>query len=416
PVVAHRTSPTNIGMYLLSTMAAHDFGWIGTTELSDRIERTFGTIHRLERHAGHLYNWYDTRTLQPLEPRYISTVDSGNLAGHLLVVGRGSRDLAGRPILGARAREGIEDAFALAREAARTPAGALRTGTVSRHDLEETLQILAEALIEDPGTPADWAVLLGRIEDAAATLTDVAEVLVEESAAGAADLLAWSTRVAGAAASHRQDLRTVAPWGEILAGDVPAWLVAEPERRRLWERALEMLSIVPSPAAVNLIARTAETELAQLGETLRDSGDLEVEAARRWIESLRAAVRGGRDAAAALVARLNGLAESADRWVEETDFRILYDRDRELFAIGYRPLEGRLDNAYYDLLATEARLASFVAIAKGDVPVEHWFRLGRPVTPVGRDAALISWSGSMFEYLMPYLVLRSPAGTLLDRT
>ncbi|MGH7542954.1 MAG: glucoamylase family protein, partial [Gemmatimonadota bacterium] len=416
PVVAHRTSPTNIGMYLISALAAHDFGWIGTSELSDRIERTFGTMHRLERHAGHLYNWYDTRTLQPLEPRYISTVDSGNLAGHLLVVGHGSRDLARRPILGARAREGIEDAFALAREAARMPAGALRTGTVSRHDLEETLQILAEALIEDPGTPADWAALLGRIEDAAATLTDVAEVLVEESAAGAADLRAWSTRVAGAAASHRQDLLTVAPWGEILAGDVPAWLVAEPERRRLWERALEMLSIVPSPAAVNLIARTAETELAQLGETLRDSGDLEVEAARRWIESLRAAVRRGRDSAAALVDRLNGLAGSADLWVKETDFRILYDRDRELFAIGYRPLEGRLDNAYYDLLATEARLASFIAIAKGDVPVEHWFRLGRPVTPVGRDAALISWSGSMFEYLMPYLVLKSPAGTLLDRT
>jgi cyclic beta-1,2-glucan synthetase len=116
------------------------------------------------------------------------------------------------------------------------------------------------------------------------------------------------------------------------------------------------------------------------------------------------------------VDRLNELAGAADRWVEETDFRILYDNDRELFAIGYRPLEGRLDNAYYDLLATEARLASFVAIAKGDVPVEHWFRLGRPVTPMGRDAALISWSGSMFEYVMPYLVLKAPAGTLLDRT
>ena len=416
PVVAHRTSPTNIGMYLMSAVAAHDFGWIGTTELAARIERTFDTMQGLERHAGHLYNWYDTQTLQPLEPRYISTVDSGNLAGHLLVVGQGSRDLIGRPILGPRARDGIEDAFALAREAARTPAGALRTGTVSRHDLEEALQILAEALIEEPATPAEWAALLSRMADAAATLTDVAEVLVEEDAVGAAELRAWSARVADAAASHWQDLRSIAPWGEILAGDVPAWLMAEPERQRRWERAVEVLSVVPSPAAVNLIARTAEIELAELAGTLGDSGDLEVEAARGWIESLRATVRRGRESAASLIDRLNGLAGRADRWVEETDFRLLYDRDRELFAIGYRPMEGRLDPGYYDLLATEARLASFVAIAKGDVPVEHWFRLGRPVTPVGRDAALISWSGSMFEYVMPYLVMKTPAGTLLDRT
>ncbi|MGH7588382.1 MAG: glucoamylase family protein, partial [Gemmatimonadota bacterium] len=416
PVVAHRTSPTNIGMYLLSTVAAHDFGWIGTAGLATRIERTFETMHGLERHAGHLYNWYDTQTLQPLEPRYVSTVDSGNLAGHLLVVGQATRDLARRPILGGQARDGIGDAFALAREAARTPAGALRTGTVSRHDLDEALQFLAEALTEDPGTPADWASLLGRIEEAAATLTDVAEVLVEEHAAGAAELQAWSTRVADAAASHRQDLRAVAPWGEILAGDVPAWLMAEAERRQRWERALEALSVVPSPAAVNLIARTAETELTGLAETLRDSADLEVLAARGWLESVLGAVRRGRESAATLVDRLDGLAATAEMRVEETDFRLLYDRDRELFAIGYRPLEGRLDNGYYDLLATEARLASFVAIAKGDVPVEHWFRLGRPVTPVGRDAALISWSGSMFEYVMPYLVLKTPAGTLLDRT
>ena len=98
------------------------------------------------------------------------------------------------------------------------------------------------------------------------------------------------------------------------------------------------------------------------------------------------------------------------------DFTFLYDRPRELFAIGYRPQDGTLDPGHYDLLASEARLASFVAIARGDVPVEHWFHLGRPLTPVGRGSALLSWSGSMFEYLMPDLVLDAPSGSLLEHT
>ncbi|MGH7549424.1 MAG: DUF3131 domain-containing protein, partial [Gemmatimonadota bacterium] len=415
-VIAHRTSPTNIGMYLISTVAARDFGWIGTDEVAGRFERTFGTLDRLERHAGHLYNWYDTRTLQPLDPPYISTVDSGNLAGHLLTAAEACRELTRKPVPGHGALQGIGDAFVLAREAARVTSEALRSATVSRHDLDESLQTLAEALAETPATTAAWAALLERMEAAAATLCDVAEVLAEENGEEAADLMAWSGRVADGIASHRRDLLTVAPWGKILAGDIPTWLSADAERRERWDRALDVLSTVPAPAAVTLVARAAEAELDPLAADLEGSGDLEIEAARRWIESLRAAVGRGRNSSAALVERLEGLAARADGWVEETDFRILYDVERTLFSIGYRPLEGRLDNSYYDLLATEARLASLVAIAKGDVPVEHWFRLGRPVTPVGKDAALISWSGSMFEYLMPYLVMKAPAGTMLDRT
>ncbi len=415
-VVAHRTSPTNIGMYLISTVAARDFGWIGTEEVAIRLERTFGTLDRLERHAGHLYNWYDTRTLLPLEPRYVSTVDSGNLAGHLLTVAQACRGLAHKPVLEHAALTGIGDAVVLAREAARVTSERLRSATISRHELDESIQALAEALAEEPTTSAAWAALLERMETAAATLCDVAEVLAEENGEGASELMTWADRVADGVASHRRDLLAVAPWGELLAGDIPAWLSADPGRRERWERAFEVLAIVPAPVAVNLVSRTAETELDALAADLEDSGDLEVEAARRWVESLRAAVRKGRESAAGLVERLPDLAARADGWVEEIDFRILYDDERELFSIGYRPLEGRLDSGYYDLLATEARLASLVAIAKGDVPVEHWFRLGRPVTPVGKDAALISWSGSMFEYLMPYLVMKAPSGTLLDRT
>lgn len=207
-VVAHRTSPTNIGLGLMATLAAHDLGYIDAPDLLGRIDATVTTIERLERHEGHLLNWYDTRTLAPLLPRYVSTVDSGNLAGALMVVAVGVQALS-----------------------------------------------------------------------------------------------------------------------PVLAGRITAL-------------------------------------------------------------------------------------------VDAMQFRFLLDPARQLFSIGYRLADaegpGRLDAAYYDLLASEARLASFIAIAKGDVPELHWFRLGRPVTSVRGAPVLLSWSGTLFEYLMPLLVMRSHPGTLLD--
>ena len=220
PAVAHRTSPTNIGMGLLSTLAALDLGLLSAEEMVDRVERTLTTVEGLERHEGHLLNWYDTRTLSPLLPRYVSTVDSGNLAGALLALAEGCRQLAGtRPAL--------------------------------------------------------------------------------------------------------------------------------------------------SP-------------------------------------------------------RLSALALRATALADGMSFAFLFDRERHLFSIGYRLADaggpGRRDGSFYDLLASESRLASFFAIAKGDVPQSHWFRLGRPVVSVDGVPTLVSWSGTMFEYLMPLLLMRTYPGTLLDQT
>ncbi|MGH9369619.1 MAG: GH36-type glycosyl hydrolase domain-containing protein [Thermoanaerobaculia bacterium] len=171
--------------------------------------------------------------------------------------------------------------------------------------------------------------------------------------------------------------------------------------------------------------------LASDSTTLENAPDLH-EVAARDVAALRGKLDGAGDdtalaslvqeleragaAAAALARRLVSLAHMAAQMVEEMDFTFLYERSRELFSIGYRVSDGRLDPGYYDLLASEARLASFIAIARGDVPVEHWFRLGRPLTPIGRGSALLSWSGSMFEYLMPDLVLNAPTGSLLGQT
>ena len=219
PVVALRTSPTNIGLQLLSTVSAADLGFIARSEMIDRVEKVFRSLERMRRFHGHFFNWYELTELKILEPAYISTVDSGNLAGHLIA--------------------------------------------------------LKQACYEQLKDPA----------------------------------------------LSRQDAK-----------------------------------------------------------------------------------------------RLQAIAERAHAYAVEMDFRFLYDEKRKLFTIGYHIGSNTVDNSYYDLLASESRLASFMAVAKDDVSVDHWFRLGRSLTASAGTRTLLSWSGSMFEYLMPALVMQTFPFTLLDQT
>ncbi len=333
---APRTSPTNIGLTLLSTGAANDFGWIGTVEMLERFEATFATLGRLERFRGHFYNWYDLRDLKPLEPRYVSTVDSGNLAAHLIALEHACLERVGQRLPTERALDGIADTLALLREAATALARRGRGRLVTSRQLEEALADASALLAPAPDAPAEWASRLAALSSRADTLTDIVRALGEEGdASGGEEALDWSLALRDCIASHARD--------------------ADPEPERS-------------------------------------------------------------DRAGGLNERLSEIAHAAGRMTAEMDFRFLYDWPRDLFSLGYRPQDGTLDPGHYDLLASEARLASFVAIARGDVPVEHWFHLGRPLTPVGRGSALMSWSGSMFEYLMPDLVLEAPSGSLLEQT
>jgi cyclic beta-1,2-glucan synthetase len=326
-VLAHRTSPTNIGLYLLTVLSAREFGWISVRETVSRIENTMATLDRLERFEGHLLNWYDTVTLEPLVPRYVSTVDSGNLAGHLLAVSEGCWRLRGR-VPGSEAAAGVRDVALLVREAAGGLTRRPQVEFVSGQDLEAALQVL----LDDTQAPA---AVLGdgwdEIERSAETVVDIGRTLAAGSEVGG-DLAYWAEALATTVRGHREDRLTDAEEREAL-----------------------------------------ETRLAALS--------------RRTAEMARA-----------------------------MDFSFLFNSDNGLLSIGYRILDSTLDESHYDLLASEARLASFFGIAKGDLPPGHWFRLGRSMTPMGADAALISWSGSMFEYLMPLLVMRSPPESILDST
>ena len=332
---ARRTSPTNIGLGLLSAVSAHDFGWIGTAELVERLEAMLTAIARLELYRGHLYNWYDTGTLTALEPRYVSTVDSGNLAAHLIALKQACLELMGRPVEAGRSLQGIGDAFALLRAAAGQLDGIGRGGVVTSRQFTRALEEAGALLAPLPGDAPDWSSRLEALAARTENLVDIARALGDGGAAKIEPAVDWALALRDCVASHLRDA----------AG-----------------------------------ARAAGAE------------------------------------AAALDTRLSAIAATAARIVEEMDFTFLYDRPRELFAIGYRRADGSLDPGDYDLLASEARLASFVAIARGDAPVEHWFHLGRPLTPVGGGSALLSWSGSMFEYLMPDLVLDAPPGSLLENT
>ena len=332
-LVAHRTSPTNIGLQLLSTLAAYDFGYLSASGVVARLEPTFATLLQLPRYRGHFYNWYDTKTLAPLLPTYVSTVDSGNLAGYLLTVKTALLELPQRPVIDVSALDGMSDALNLGQEclerAPKTMASV--TGRALKRELGVLREAIGERLEE-----TDWTRLLAVIEDHVAACGVLLREI--EDAADAAESPALA--------------------------EAGFWL----------ERI-----------GISLAQRRAD-----LSRSDADHAELHERAAR--------------------------LADLADDLVEEMEFGFLFDRQRGLFSIGYNVAAGRLDNSFYDALASEARLASFVAIATGQIPPEHWFKLARALTTSGGARALLSWSASMFEYFMPLLVMRAYRNTLLEET
>jgi cyclic beta-1,2-glucan synthetase len=289
-------------------------------------------MNRLERFRGHFYNWYDTRDLRPLDPRYVSTVDSGNLAAHLIALANACHGWIDLPSEYSQCFPGIRDSLELAREARRGLPDDRRMHATSRDQIDEALTALAAALdfAESETTPV--ATRLAALMPLAATLTDIGRTLAGE-------------------------------WGSDAGGELLFWSEAT-------QRSIE-----------------------------------------RWCRD----VMQTEDSRHSLRKRLGAIEVSARELAEGMQFGFLFDQQRRLLSIGCTA-DGTLDSNCYDLLASEARLASFIAVAKNDIPARHWFRLGRSVTPLGKGAALISWSGSMFEYLMPSLVMRAPAGSLLEQT
>jgi cyclic beta-1,2-glucan synthetase len=398
---AHRTSPTNIGMMVLSALSAWRLGHIGTGELSIRMRDTLDTLDRLERWCGHFLNWYDTGTLARLEPRYVSTVDSGNLAVSLVTLARGCSEIADRPAFDASRWQGLEDCLALL-------GGAVTTSTLqgSAHAgilIEQLRREIAAAGDE----PSGWPALLERCEASCAAIRlDIVGLLDSTSASppgSLRDLRNWLERSEHHLRSMRRDLEAALPWLAKLAS---------PPKDCCGIATEFAVLLAPDQPLRNCgeIARSAE-ELRSRAEA--EAGSPE---ARQWLTSLASDIRHGLAFWRQLDRRLRTIERRASAFADAMDFTPLYDPNERLFHIGYDLSADRIDPHHYDLLASEARLASFFAIAKHDVPPEHWFQLGRPIVKRRGELALVSWNGSMFEYLMPNLFLRSDPDTLLGES
>jgi hypothetical protein len=360
-----------MGMALLANLAAHDFGYLATGGLLDRSGAALRTMASLERHRGHFFNWYDTQSLQPLAPRYISSVDSGNVAAHLSTLQPGLLELIDAPILNPRWLDGISDTWKVLTEAlikpTAPPAMAFLSGSrpVLSVPLKRFGQDLSAATLAPPSN-------LSEAHDCLAALTARAEAAVLESGSdskseseSAGEAMAWTRRLAQQCRALLDDLLFVAPW---LALDAKVPIALEREEQSHDNRhgaegadreKETRLSVEPS-AEKNRQTDLVLT-LGQLAGLERSGGD---ESARPGCERIRAIEQLGLGA--------GDLARP--------DYDFLFDKTQMLLAIGYNVTERRRDESYYDLLASEARLGYFVAIAQGQLPQESWFALGRLLT------------------------------------
>ncbi|MBU1331599.1 MAG: cyclic beta 1-2 glucan synthetase [Gammaproteobacteria bacterium] len=355
-IIAHRTSPTNMGMALLAHLAAYDFGYLSAGRLLTRLDKSLTSMAGLERHRQHFFNWYDTQTLKPLPPHYVSTVDSGNLAGLLLTLRPGLLELADQPVLSAQTFNGLSDTLAALQEA-------LTQEQLDTHALYELQDELERACtVAPPNLPNACQRLQGLLDGSQRLLS----TLHTRPGSG-------SERWLQALIAHCQDLH-----GELSQFLLPPLAAPEQPAQRTWRQLSELDS--------------AQWPLASQAPVLR----------------VKCYARERIDRAERLAQQAGSLAQM--------EFGFLYDPQRDLFSIGYNTEEDRLDSGYYDLLASEARLTNFVVIAQGQLPQEGWFTLGRLLTSNHGVPVLLSWSGSMFEYLMPMLVMPSHSGTLLDQT
>ncbi|TVQ18885.1 MAG: glycosyl transferase, partial [Spirochaetaceae bacterium] len=399
--LAMRTSPTNIGLWLLAVPAACDFGYLTADQAVDAIGRSMATIAGMERFRGHLLNWYDVETLAPLEPRYVSTVDSGNLLASLVSVEHALTALTESPLLGQSAFEGLYDTA----EALKETVSNERSFGHDQRRVPGELAVLARGCRAGAvDVPAQLALLRRTGE-----LDDSLSIGLAETPTCSANAVYWKRQIGSQISAWSAIRSRYLLWIEVLAERTPSQLAP------LGGEALAAIdrSIKRAPSLREL-AR-GDVDCIRLLEAARGSATVADGPLSPWIDRVIRSFDTAKWLAGEQLAIAQQLVESVRGLAQSIDMRFLYDHTRKLFSIGFSVTDQRHDNAFYDLLATEARVGSFVAIARGEVPVEHWFTMGRPYNSIGRRRALLSWTGTMFEYLMPRLLLRSFESSLLDK-
>ncbi|MFZ7134368.1 MAG: GH36-type glycosyl hydrolase domain-containing protein [Eubacteriales bacterium] len=335
--IAHRTSPTNIGLYLLSVTTARDFGFITVEETVNRIEKTLKTIEGISKWKGHLYNWYDTCTLEVLRPLYVSTVDSGNFISYLIPVKEGLLELLEKPIFHKK----------------------------------------------------QWSALWETLE----LVGDQSERTIEKYKDGSTiDMIEFIDYISN-------------------------YNIDEDREIELWEEQyLQMISNLKKEISNCIVGDIMEEHLYQLSlkemvvfyQRIFDESRIQSDIVKEITECIHYLEN--------IIERVHHLVRKLEELVRTTNFSTLYDEKRNIFSIGYNVEEEKLTNSYYDLLASEARITSYLAIVKGEVKKKHWLKLGRGITVIQGFRGLVSWTGTMFEYFMPFLLMKNYNHSLMYET
>ena len=380
PRIAHRTSPTNIGISLLSTLAAHDFGYLTTSQLISRCHHTINTMQSLERYKGHLYNWYDTQSLIPLYPRYVSTVDSGNLAACMLVLKEGLIDTLSKPIVSTQLYNGIMDTVRILVDKSKNDGPVLK--------MQEAAH---SSYFPDTITASSALDFLKQMSEAAEQIRQQFQEDPESETAW------WSNALASQCSVAYNELISLTSWMD---------------KEKLPPKFIALTGLLDKIPSLLEIANLSSEVSQRIGPLNKLSLSTEESL---WLETFLSHVKDAQQLAREMVENVERISKLCIE-LSDYEYDFLFDNVQHYFSIGYNVEEHRADAGFYDLLGSEARLGIYVAIAQGKIPQDSWFALGRQLTNSGTDPVLISWSGSMFEYLMPMLMVPSYEASLLNQS
>ncbi|MDD3225257.1 MAG: cyclic beta 1-2 glucan synthetase, partial [Clostridium sp.] len=365
--VAHRTSPTNMGMGLTSNIAAYDLGYISIYEMISRIEKSMDSMETLEKYKGHFLNWYDTTSKVPLEPKYVSTVDSGNLVGYLWLCEQSLEEYINSPLINIEYKNGLCDVLMLANDEIQNVLA------VRDYYSSEITKVQASKL-----TAVDFETVLTEIKTKCENISNSPKV----------SELYWNSKALHQIKSRIEEINKIFPWIHLV----------EKRSEMLLDKAEKIKKM-----SNEVILKNIPNKIENIINTMKVSGDA-IGTDKKWVNNIIDFLNQGKNEIVNLIARIVKLQGRLHYMAENTDFKILYDKNRNLFAIGYNLSEDKISNCFYDLLASESRQASFIAIAKGDASRLHWFKLGSSMTNIGCGKGLVSCSGTMFVYFLPLLI------------
>ncbi|HEY1987708.1 MAG TPA: glucoamylase family protein [Terracidiphilus sp.] len=377
---AARVSPTNVGLLLNARQAACEFGFLTVPEYVDLTERSLATINRLVKLRGHLYNWYDTHTCEPLEKNpFVSTVDSGNFVASLYTLHAGTLALLERPLLSRQLFVGLRAHWEMMQAQGKL-----------------ALPLSRLSLPGHSATIADWVAWLPNAALAFAAASESSAYSGNQPA----DLW-WFAETRNRVTILLGLIRDWMPW--LLSDYTPL--------RDVPELAINAKSEALSIEEAATFAEELDKKLTHAAEAAKFTSSSPPLAAK-LSAALPAATRNLR----AVAAGLRKVAQESQRLAEETEFGFLVDPGRRILTIGYDVNKQKAHVACYDMLASEARIATFLAVARGELPQQSWFKLARDYTQAFGTHCIISWTGTMFEYLMPSLWMRSYPHTLIAKT